>query len=96
MDDDTLYDEEAPTPEREEESGRGLDFVADVPLQITVTLGSTEVTIEDLLKMTTGSVLELDKLAGEPLEIKLNQKMIARGEVVTINDKYGIRLTDID
>ena len=66
-----------------------------IPLKVTVELGRTEVVIKDLLQLGQGSVLELDKLAGEPLEILVNGKLVAKGEVVVVNEKFGIRLTDI-
>ena len=74
---------------------QNLDFILDIPLKVTVELGRTSVVIKDLLQLGQGSVLELDKLAGEPLEILVNGKLIAKGEVVVVNEKFGIRLTDI-
>lgn len=74
---------------------QNLDFILDIPLKVTVELGRTSVVIEDLLQLGQGSVLELDKLAGEPLEILVNGKLVAKGEVVVVNEKFGIRLTDI-
>ena len=74
---------------------QNLDFILDIPLKVTVELGRTSVIIKDLLQLGQGSVLELDKLAGEPLEVLVNGKLVARGEVVVINEKFGIRLTDI-
>lgn len=74
---------------------QNLDFILDIPLKVTVELGRTEVLIKDLLQLGQGSVLELDKLAGEPLEILVNGKLVAKGEVVVVNEKFGIRLTDI-
>lgn len=74
---------------------QNLDFILDIPLKVTVELGRTEVIIKDLLQLGQGSVLELDKLAGEPLEILVNGKLVAKGEVVVVNEKFGIRLTDI-
>lgn len=74
---------------------QNLDFILDIPLKVTVELGRTEVVIKDLLQLGQGSVLELDKLAGEPLEILVNGKLVAKGEVVVVNEKFGIRLTDI-
>jgi flagellar motor switch protein FliN/FliY len=73
----------------------GLEFILDIPLQITVELGRTSMLIHDLLKLGQGSVIELHKATGETLEIMANQKLIARGEVVSVNDNYGIRLTEI-
>jgi len=72
-----------------------LDFILDIPLQITVELGRTSMLIHDLLKLGQGSVIELHKATGETLEIMANQKLIARGEVVSVNENYGIRLTEI-
>ena len=72
-----------------------LDFVLDIPLEISVELGRTKMLISDLLQLGQGSIIELTKLAGEPLEIYVNQKLIARGEVVVVNEKFGVRLTDI-
>jgi flagellar motor switch protein FliN/FliY len=74
---------------------QNLDFILDIPLKVTVELGRTSVMIKDLLQLGQGSVLELDKLAGEPLEILVNGKLIAKGEVVVVNEKFGIRLVDI-
>ena len=74
---------------------QNLDFILDIPLKVTVELGKTNILIKDLLQLSQGSVLELDKLAGEALEIVVNGKLIAKGEVVVINEKFGIRLTDI-
>jgi len=74
---------------------QNLDFILDIPLKVTVELGRTNVIIKDLLQLGQGSVLELDKLAGEPLEILVNGKLVAKGEVVVVNEKFGIRLTDI-
>jgi flagellar motor switch protein FliN len=83
---------EASTPEV---STRRLDLLLDVPLDVTVELGRSRMTIQDLLALSPGSVLELDKVAGEPLDIVINDRLIARGEAVVINDKFGIRITDI-
>ena len=72
-----------------------MDFLLDIPLEISVELGRTKILINELLKLGQGSVIELSKLAGETLEILANHKLIARGEVVVVNEKYGIRLTEI-
>ncbi|MBI4797697.1 MAG: flagellar motor switch protein FliN [Desulfarculus sp.] len=72
-----------------------IDFILDIPLEVTVELGRTSMLINDLLQLGQGSVIELNKLAGEPLEILVNRKLIARGEVVVVNEKFGVRLTDI-
>jgi flagellar motor switch protein FliN/FliY len=74
---------------------QNLDFILDIPLKVSVELGRAKVMIKDLLQLGQGSVLELDKLAGEPLEVLVNGKLVARGEVVVVNEKFGIRLTDI-
>jgi len=75
--------------------GRNLEFILDVALQVTVEVGRTRMTIQDLLRLGQGSVVELEKLAGEPLDIFINGKQVARGEAVIVNDKFGVRLTDI-
>jgi flagellar motor switch protein FliN len=72
-----------------------LDFILDIPMEVSVELGRSKMVISDLLQLGQGSVIELTKLAGEPLEVLVNQKLIARGEVVVVNEKFGIRLTDI-
>ena len=76
-------------------SSRDMDFLLDIPLEITVQLGSARMLIKDLLQLNQGSVLELEKIAGDPMEILVNDKLVARGEVVVVNEKFGIRLTDI-
>ncbi|GAB1410854.1 flagellar motor switch protein FliN [Desulfovibrionales bacterium] len=72
-----------------------LDFILDIPLDVSAQLGSTKLLINELLQLGQGSVIELNKLAGEPLEILVNGKLVARGEAVVINEKFGVRLTDI-
>ncbi|MCH4271229.1 flagellar motor switch protein FliN [Pseudomonas sp. S 311-6] len=72
-----------------------LDIIKDIPVQLTVELGRTRITIKNLLQLGQGSVIELDGLAGEPMDIFVNGFLIAQGEVVVVEDKYGIRLTDI-
>jgi flagellar motor switch protein FliN/FliY len=74
---------------------RDMDFLLDIPLEVTVELGRTRMLIKDLLQLGQGSVVELEKLAGEPMEILVNDKLVARGEVVVVNEKFGVRLTDI-
>lgn len=74
---------------------QSLDFILDIPLKVTVELGRTKMAIRDILQLAQGSVVELSKFAGEPLEVLVNEKLIARGEVVVVNEKFGIRLTDI-
>jgi flagellar motor switch protein FliN/FliY len=72
-----------------------LDFILDIPLEVTVELGRAKILISDLLQLGQSSVIELTKIANEPLEIYVNQKLIARGEVVMVNEKFGIRMTDV-
>lgn len=72
-----------------------LDMILDIPVEISVELGRTKITIKNLLQLAHGSVVELDALAGEPLNVYVNGTLIAQGEVVVVNDKFGIRLTDI-
>jgi flagellar motor switch protein FliN len=74
---------------------KNLDFIMDIPLQLTVELGRTKLLVRDVLQLNQGSVVELTKLAGEPLDVFVNSKLVARGEAVVINDKFGIRLLDI-
>jgi len=74
---------------------QSLDFILDIPLKVTVELGRSRMAIRDILGLAQGSVVELAKFAGEPLEVLVNEKLIARGEVVVVNEKFGIRLTDI-
>lgn len=79
----------------EPKNGRGLNFLYDIPLQISVEVGRSKILLRDLLKMGEGYVIELDKLAGEPLDLYVNSKLIAKGEAVMVGDKFGIRLTDV-
>ena len=72
-----------------------MERIMNVPVQLTAELGRTRITIKNLLQLSQGSVVELDGLAGQPLDVKINGYLIAQGEVVVVNDKYGIRLTDI-
>ena|SRR5437868_5743589 len=74
---------------------RSIDFLLDVPLTLSVELGRTRMIVNDLLQLGQGSVVELTKIVGEPLEVLVNEKLIARGEVVVLNDKFAVRLTDI-
>jgi len=75
--------------------GRDINFLLDIPLVVMIEIGRTKMLIRDLLQLGQGSVVELDKMVGEPMEVFVNGKLIARGEVVVINEKFGIRLTDI-
>ncbi len=74
---------------------QSLDFILDIPLKITVELGRAKMIVRDVLQLSQGSVVELSKFAGEPLEVLVNEKLIARGEVVVVNEKFGVRITDI-
>ncbi|MDK2847398.1 MAG: flagellar motor switch protein FliN [Desulfuromonadales bacterium] len=74
---------------------RELGFLLDIPLEISVEIGSTRMPIKDLLQLQEGSIIELDKLAGEPLDLYVNSRLIARGEAVMVKDRYGLRLTDV-
>jgi flagellar motor switch protein FliN/FliY len=83
-----------PTPQ-DSGSPQNMDFLLDIPLEISVELGKTKMTIGDLLKLSQGSVVELDKLTDQPLEIYVNKKLMAQGEVVVVHEKFGIRLINI-
>lgn len=74
---------------------RNLQMILDIPLRVTVELGRTKMPVSELLNLGQGSVVELSKLAGEPMEVYVNDKLIARGEAVVVNEKFGVRLTDI-
>ena len=78
-----------------EREGRGLDFLYDVPLQVSVEVGRSRILLRDLLRMGEGYVIELDKMAGEPLDLYVNSRLIARGEAVMVGEKFGIRLTEV-
>jgi len=94
---------EAVTPENLEETSEvvntieneKLDVILDIPVSLSMEVGRTQIPIRNLLQLTQGSVVELDRLAGEPLDVMVNGTLIAHGEVVVINEKYGIRLTDV-
>ncbi len=88
------FDEFSPNGGSSDET-QGLDFLLDVPLEITVELGRTKIQIGELLKLGQGSVVELEKLTSEPVEIYINRKLMGQGEVVVVNDKFGVRLTNI-
>jgi flagellar motor switch protein FliN/FliY len=87
--------EESPPTSAQENQSRRLELLLDVPLDLSVELGRTRMSIQDLLNLSPGSVVELDKIAGEPLDILVNDRLIARGEAVVVNDKFGVRITDI-
>ncbi|WP_263261051.1 flagellar motor switch protein FliN [Pseudomonas sp. RIT-PI-S] len=75
--------------------GPNLDVILDIPVTISMEVGSTEINIRNLLQLNQGSVIELDRLAGEPLDVLVNGTLVAHGEVVVVNEKFGIRLTDV-
>lgn len=77
------------------EGAPDLDVILDIPVRISMEVGSTEISIRNLLQLNQGSVIELDRLAGEPLDVLVNGTLIAHGEVVVVNEKFGIRMTDV-
>jgi flagellar motor switch protein FliN/FliY len=91
----TTKEAEETAKKSEEQEARELDFILDIPLELSVELGKTRMLVNDLLQLGQGSIIELNKLAGEPLEVYINRKLIARGEVVVVNEKFGVRLTDV-
>jgi len=96
MTEENLKDEVQETLDETEARGeRELDFILDIPLELSVELGKAKLLVNDLLQLGQGSIIELNKLAGEPLEVYINRKLIARGEVVVVNEKFGVRLTDV-
>ncbi|WP_373568280.1 flagellar motor switch protein FliN [Marinimicrobium sp. ABcell2] len=86
---DELDDDERPNTNPE------LDVILDIPVSISMEVGRTSITIRNLLQLNQGSVIELDRLAGEPLDVLVNGTLIAHGEVVVVNEKFGIRMTDV-
>jgi len=86
---DELDDEQRPNTNPE------LDVILDIPVSISMEVGRTSITIRNLLQLNQGSVIELDRLAGEPLDVLVNGTLIAHGEVVVVNEKFGIRMTDV-
>jgi len=85
----------APTGSGAQGAGNDINMILDIPVQLTVELGRTRIPIKHILQLAQGSVVELDALAGEPMDVLVNGYLIAQGEVVVVNDKFGIRLTDI-
>lgn len=83
------------TPDQGQPAANNLDLILDIPVQLNVELGRTKIAIRNLLQLAQGSVVELDGLAGQPMDVLVNGCLIAQGEVVVVNDKFGIRLTDI-
>jgi flagellar motor switch protein FliN/FliY len=74
---------------------KDINFILDIPLEVTVVIGRTKILVQELLQLGQGSVVALEKLAGEPMEVFVNDRLIGRGEVVVVNERFGIRLTDI-
>ncbi|MFO7813512.1 MAG: flagellar motor switch protein FliN [Pelovirga sp.] len=93
MSTDTNQTQKAPaiTPMKD----RGIDLLLDIPLEVAVEVGRSRILVRDLLQLQEGSMIELDKLAGEPLDLYVNSRLIARGEAVVVNEKFGLRLTDV-
>jgi flagellar motor switch protein FliN/FliY len=79
----------------QEHETKNLDMLLDIPLQVTVELGRTKRSVKEILELSSGSIIELDKLAGEPVDILVNNRLIAQGEVVVIDENFGVRVTDI-
>ena len=93
--DETAVEEKDETAVEGDGKSASLDLILDIPLTVTCELGRSKMLINDLLQLGQGSVIELTKLVGEPLEVLVNEKLVARGEVVVVNEKFGVRLTDI-
>ena len=89
------FDELTAPPHVAAEGAPDLDVILDIPVNISMEVGNTEITIRNLLQLNQGSVIELDRLAGEPLDVLVNGTLIAHGEVVVVNEKFGIRMTDV-
>lgn len=94
-DEDSDSADDPAVPSKSDKNERNLELILDVPLKVTVELGRSKMVVNDLLNLGQGSVVELNKLAGEPMEVLVNEKLVARGEAVVVNEKFGIRLTDI-
>ena len=95
VEEENIDGEEGEQSEKDLEGPANLDLILDIPLVVTVELGRSKMLINDLLQLGQGSVIELTKLVGDPLEVLVNNKLVARGEVVVVNEKFGVRLTDI-
>lgn len=92
---DAAKKEESHLHEVNSGSEPNINMILDIPLKLTAELGRTKIVVSDLLNLGQGSVIELNKLAGEPMEIFVNDKLVAKGEAVVVNDKFGVRLTDV-
>ncbi|MDA3904181.1 MAG: flagellar motor switch protein FliN [Desulfuromusa sp.] len=86
---------EAVAPKTGSFDDRGIELLLDIPLEVSVEVGRSRILVRDLLQLQEGSLVELDKLAGEPLDLYVNSRLIARGEAVVVNEKFGLRLTDV-
>lgn len=82
-------------PAKGDDAGSGIELLSDVDLQVTIELGRTEMLVEDVLRLQGGSVVELDKLAGDPVDVFVNGRLVARGEVLVLNDNFCIRISEI-
>ena len=92
---ENIVNEEIQQDKKEEVKFQSVDFVLDIPLKVSVEVGRTSILVKDLLKLSQGSVIELDKTSGDPLEVLANGKIVAKGEIVVVNEKFGIRVTEI-
>ncbi len=95
MNDNSLENGQATDVADSKFDDRGIDLLLDIPLEVAVEVGRSRILVRDLLQLQEGSLVELDKLAGEPLDLYVNSRLIARGEAVVVNDKFGLRLTDV-
>jgi flagellar motor switch protein FliN/FliY len=86
------FQDQGKTPQQ---NAKDINFILDIPLEVTVVIGRTKILVQELLQLGQGSVVALEKLAGEPMEVYVNDRLIGRGEVVVVNERFGIRLTDI-
>lgn len=91
----TATEPNALEPSKAGGSDKKIDLLLDIPLQVSVEVGRARILVRDLLQMQEGTLIELDKLAGEPLDLYVNSRLIARGEAVVVNEKFGLRLTDV-
>lgn len=83
------------SPDIDQGMARSLDMILDIPMQVSVELGRTKMAIKELLQLSQGSIIELNKMAGDHLEVFVNNKLIAKGEVVVVNDRFGVRISEI-
>lgn len=90
-----IEDENGAGAARQQQGDANLDVILDIPVTLSMEIGRTRVSIQDLLQLAKGSVVELDRMAGEPLDVLVNGTLVARGEVVVVNDKFGVRLNDV-